>query len=209
MYIYIYYTSRYSARKHPGQKYYVRLHDGHRQWDPPREYGTREVLAALAAVLFVAAVLSRYIGTDIQSAIQSTVHGVYWMLSWGWWLVAAPFASWRSTIWYIDCAATLYVALIAAKEWWRHVVKITSRQRWAAGFAGFVARVRFIVLREDAPEKGRTKRRIEFWLCSTAFLPVVAKVAWLFPYVLQSICTPSPSPSLCRCVCRCVCRFTV
>lgn len=180
-------VTKYSAKKHPGRAYYVRLADGHRQWAPPWQYGTREVLGALgiclAAALFVA-LLSSYLGADIQSAVQATARGVYWTASWGWWLLAAPFAGWRSTIWYTDCAATLCVALVAAVEWRRRVVEIVNRQRGAAGlagFAGFAARARFVLLREDAPEEGRAKRRVEFWLCSAGFLPLGAKLAWLFP----------------------------
>ena len=43
---------KYSQSKEPGRPYYVRVSDGHRQWDPPHEYNWEVIVAVviLAAV---------------------------------------------------------------------------------------------------------------------------------------------------------------
>ena len=43
---------KYSQSKEPGRPYYVRISDGHRQWEPPSEYSWEIV----AAVIVLAAV---------------------------------------------------------------------------------------------------------------------------------------------------------
>ena len=159
---------KYSTTKQVGRPYYVRVSDGHRQWDPPRQYGKVDAIAVIVVVCFFSAVLWRYIDTDV---ITNTV---YWVISWGWWLVAAPFAAWRSTIWYIDSALTGGLGFVMLIEWLKCFDRVFHQSPRDQGVG---ARVRYIVLRKD-----QTSQRQISWLCTAAFLPVAAKVAWLFPH---------------------------
>ena len=52
---------KYSQSKEPGRPYYVRISDGHRQWEPPSEYSWEIV----AAVIVLAAVGLYPVGEEV------------------------------------------------------------------------------------------------------------------------------------------------
>ena len=62
---------KYSQSKEPGRPYYVRISDGHRQWEPPSEYSWEVIVAAV--ILTAVALYPSGSGPGDSSSMQT--HG--------------------------------------------------------------------------------------------------------------------------------------